>query len=45
LVYVSQSVNEVQIMQQGNTLTTVKLLIICTWHLLEIKCFQAFSEC
>lgn len=31
LVYVSQSINEVKIMQQGNTLTTVKLLIICHW--------------
>ena len=31
LVYVGQSINEVQIMQYGNTLTTVKLLITCYW--------------
>jgi hypothetical protein len=36
LVYVGQSVNEVQIMQQGNTLTTAKLLIICHWAVHDI---------
>jgi hypothetical protein len=29
LIYVNHPINEVQIMQQGKTLTTVKLLIIC----------------